>query len=61
MEEMDLIKILWEYMHMNQPLQHADCIIGLGCSDTQVAHEASRVFLEGYADKLFFTDRKSVV
>lgn len=55
MEDMDLIKILWEYMHLNQPLQKADCIIGLGCSDTAVAYEASRVFLAGYANKLFFT------
>lgn len=55
MEDMGLIKILWDYMHMNQPLQPADCIIGLGCSDTKVAYEASKVFLAGYADKLFFT------
>jgi len=55
MEDMELIKILWEYMQMDQPLQRADCIIGLGCSDTMVAHVASDVFLAGYADKLFFT------
>ena len=30
-------KLLWEYHHLNQPLQKADCILGFGSHDLHVA------------------------
>ena len=33
MEELKLIKILWDYMDLKQQLKKSDCIIVLGCSD----------------------------
>lgn len=51
----ELVKILWNYMQMNQKIDRADCIIALGSCDTSVAHFASNLYLEGYADKIIFT------
>lgn len=55
MENIEEIKVLWNYMKMNQQLKKADCIIGLGSVDTNVANIASELYLKGYADKVFFS------
>ena len=55
MENIEEIKVLWNYMKMNQQLKKADCIIGLGSVDTNVANVASELYLQGYADKVFFS------
>ena len=55
LEDIKLIQILWDYMRMNHQLKHSDCIIGLGSIDTNVAHVASELYLNGYADKLIFS------
>lgn len=48
-------KILWDYHHMNQVLQVAECILALGSHDVHVAERASELFLEGYANIIVFT------
>ena len=55
MENIEEIKVLWNYMKMNHQLKKADCIIGLGSVDTNVANIASELYLQGYADKVFFS------
>lgn len=55
MEDMKEIKILWDYMKMNQELKYSDCIIGLVTMDTNVANVASDLYLNGYSDKLIFS------
>lgn len=55
MEDIKLVQILWDYMKMNHELSHADCIIGLGTMDTNVANVASDLYLNGYAGKLIFS------
>ena len=55
MEDLKLVQILWDYMKMNQKLQFSDCIIGLGTIDTNVANIASKLYLNGYADKIIFS------
>lgn len=54
-EDLKLIQILWDYMKMNQKLKPSDCIIGLGSMDTNVAKIASKLYLDGYADKIIFS------
>ena len=44
-------KILWDYHHMNQVLQVAECILALGSHDVHVAERASELFLEGLQKK----------
>lgn len=55
MKDLGLIQVLWDYMRMNHKLRHADCIIGLGTVDLNVANIASELYLKGYANKLIFS------
>lgn len=55
MEDIQLIEVLWNYMKMNNTLKKADCIIGLGTVDTNVANVASDLYLKGYAKKIIFS------
>ena len=55
MEDMKLVKILWDYMKLNQKLEKCDCIIGLGCMDLSVAKVVADLYLAGYADKVIFS------
>ena len=55
MEDLSLIQVLWDYMRMNHKLRHADCIIGLGTVDLNVANIASKLYLKGYANRLIFS------
>ncbi len=54
MEELELIKILWDYMQIDSQLQRADCIIVLGCSDTTLVDVVVNLFNKKYADKIIF-------
>lgn len=55
MKDIELIQILWDYMKMNHKIRNADCIIGLGTIDINVANVASELYLKGYANKLIFS------
>ena len=54
MEDLEIIKILWNYMQIDSRLKKADCIIGLGTIDTEVAKISARLYMQGYADKIIF-------
>ena len=54
-EDLKLIQVLWNYMKMNQKLKPSDCIIGLGTMDKNVAKVASKLYLDGYSDKIIFS------
>lgn len=55
MQETEEIKILWDYMKMNHKLKKADCIIGLGSTDTNVANIVAELYLKGYSNKIIFS------
>src|SRR6476660_4570846 len=48
-ETLDLAKKLWDYHHVNNQLEKADCILVLGSHDTRVAERAAELYLQGYA------------
>ncbi len=50
-----LAQIVWDYHHVNHPLQKSDCIFVLGSHDTRVADRAAGLFLEGWAPLLIFS------
>jgi uncharacterized SAM-binding protein YcdF (DUF218 family) len=50
-----LVKILWDYNKLNQKLEKADVIIGLGSHDTRVAQRSAELFLSNYALLLLFS------
>jgi len=55
---MDFIKplqVIWDYLRLNEPLQKADCIVGFGNFNTDIARRAAELYREGYAPKVLFT------
>ena len=49
------VDTLWDYMHMHMSLQKADCIVGFGCYNIEIAHRAAELYRKGYAPKVLFT------
>jgi len=45
-------KILWKYLHMNQPLRKSGVVIAMGSHDLRVATYAAQLVLEGWAPLL---------
>jgi uncharacterized SAM-binding protein YcdF (DUF218 family) len=50
--------LIWEYMHMNQPLEKADALFVLGNSDLRVADYAAQLYLDGWAPLIIFSGRE---
>lgn len=50
----NLIKI-WDYMHMNMEPEKADCIVGFGNYNDDIALRAAELYHQGYAPKVLFT------
>ncbi|MFX0099850.1 MAG: YdcF family protein [Candidatus Hodarchaeota archaeon] len=46
---------IWNYHHVNQPLEKSDCILVLGSHDTRVAERGADLFLDGWAPLLIFS------
>lgn len=55
MEDMELVKILWDYMKLGQKLEKCDAILGLGCMDFEVAKMAAKLYLEGFGNQIIFS------
>lgn len=55
MDQKKAIHILWDYMCMHQTPRKADCIIGFGCYNEDVARRAAQLYHEGYAPRILLT------
>jgi uncharacterized SAM-binding protein YcdF (DUF218 family) len=44
-------QIIWNYMKLNQPLEHYDAVLVLGSIDERVAEYGAQLFLDGYGDR----------
>ncbi|MFZ2072175.1 MAG: YdcF family protein [Minisyncoccia bacterium] len=51
----NLAKIIWDYHHLNQKLEKADCILVLGSHDLRIAEHGAKLFLEGWAPLIIFS------
>ncbi len=49
------VKVLWDYMHMDMPLEKADCIVGFGCYNEEIATRAAELYHAGWAPKILFS------
>ncbi len=54
-ETLILAKQIWDYHHVNNRLEKADCILVLGSHDTRVAERAAELYLEKWAPILIFS------
>ena len=49
------VKTIWDYMKLDQPLSAADCIVGFGCYNEEIALRAAELYHAGFAPKVLFT------
>lgn len=51
----EYVKVLWDYMRLDMPLNKADCIVGFGCYNEDIALRCADLYHAGYAPKVLFT------
>ena len=49
------LKVIWDYMHMGMQPCKADCIVGFGNYNDQIALRAAELYRQGYAPRILFT------
>lgn len=49
------LKVLWDYMHLGMQPQKADCIVGFGNYNDQIALRAAELYRQGYSGRVLFT------
>lgn len=55
MDFLQPLQIIWDYLGMHQQPVKADCIVGFGNFNTDIARRAAELYLQGYAPKVLFT------
>lgn len=55
MEKYELVKILWNYLYLGEPIEKCDCILGMGCHDLNIPERCAELYKNGYADIIIFT------
>lgn len=55
MEFLPHLQVLWDYLGMHQAPEKADCIVGFGNFNTNIARRAAQLYHQGYAPKILFT------
>lgn len=55
MDFMQPLQVIWDYLCLNEPLEKADCIVGFGNFNTDIARRAAELYLKGYGPKVLFT------
>jgi len=55
LEVLHLAQILWDYHHLNGPLEKSDCIVGLGSYDLRVAERCAGLYHEQWAPRIIFS------
>lgn len=55
MDFMPHLQVLWDYLGMHQAPEKADCIVGFGNFNTNIARRAAELYHQGYAPKILFT------
>ena len=55
MDYLKPLQVIWDYLCLREPLQKADCIVGFGNFNTDIARRAAEVYHQGYAPKILFT------
>ena len=55
MEYLQPLQVIWDYLGMHQEPRKADCIVGFGNFNTNIARRAAELYHQGYAPKILFT------
>ena len=55
MDYLQDLQVIWDYLGMHQQLRQADCIVGFGNFNTNIARRAAELYHQGYAPRILFT------
>ncbi len=55
MDYLEPLQIIWDYLCLRQKPGKADCIVGFGNFNTDIAVRAAELYRQGYAPKILFT------
>ena len=55
MEYLKPLQTIWDYLCLHQEPEKADCIVGFGNFNTDIARRAAELYLQGYAPRVLFT------
>lgn len=55
MQYLEPLNVLWNYLKLHQPPTKADCIVGFGNFNDNIARRASELYHQGFAPKILFT------
>lgn len=55
MDYLEPLQVIWDYLGMHQPPEKADCIVGFGNFNTDIARRAAELYQQGFAPKILFT------
>lgn len=55
MDYLQPLQVIWDYLKLHQTPQVADCIVGFGNFNTDIARRAAELYFQGYAPKVLFT------
>ncbi|MBQ3209887.1 MAG: YdcF family protein [Oscillospiraceae bacterium] len=49
------LKIIWDWMRLGQEAESADCIVGFGCINDDIAIRCAQLYKDGYAPVVLFS------
>ena len=55
MEYLKPLQVIWDYLRLGEEPQKADCIVGFGNFNVNIARRAAELYHQGYAGKILFT------
>lgn len=55
MDFLEPLQVIWDYLCLRQEPEKADCIVGFGNFNDNIARRAAQLYREGYAPKVLFT------
>ena len=55
MDYLEPLQVIWDYLCLKQAPKKADCIVGFGNFNTDIARRAAELYLAGLAPKILFT------
>lgn len=55
MDYKEPLQVIWDYLCLNKKPEKADCIVGFGNFNTNIARRAAELYQQGYAPKILFT------
>ena len=49
------LKVIWDYMKLNQTVPVCDVIFGCGCSNLEIPATCAELYKKGYGKKIIFS------